>query len=320
MIFAANHLIQQFLLRLHQKFPPESVHYTDFSVQLFPGLHPCIYQCGQIHASGQYGGMGIGGTAYRDKCKDLFFVHFHRLAGRQVVRRHDHRLVGQYSVLRHPCKNPDYPLGNIFDVRSPCFHIFIIHGCKHLCELILGDLHGILRIKSLFQHLIHRIQIIVVLQHHFMYIENHGMVFAYTGQCLFIKSGQLFLCRLHRIRKSSLLCLFVRSLCPDYLILLLPVPVYPADRYSFKYTLSSISLHPQFSFLCPAVIRFARNIPFYDLHQLAHHLKFHFILQHIVEALAFPVSFHRKPKGICFPENELTFFCFPFGTAKNQIL
>ena len=108
--------------------------------------------------------MGIGGAVLSHKGKDKTFIKLYRLTGSQVFGQKNHRLITGNSSCHFPLQNSDYPVRDIPDIRSTLLHVGIIHGGKHLGEIITGGCHGKFGIDFLgLNHIHNRFYIIQII-------------------------------------------------------------------------------------------------------------------------------------------------------------
>ena len=139
--------------------------------------------------------MGVGGTVHRYKCQYFTFIHLHGFTGSQIVRYYNGGFhTGEIHIFL-TTQNPKHPSGNIPDIGRSRLHVFIIHGGKHLGEIITGGGYRIFRIDTfVFNNVQHGLDVVFILQHHLMHFKNSGTGFPYFFQGFFIQSRQLFLC------------------------------------------------------------------------------------------------------------------------------
>ncbi len=244
--------LQCLRIRLHVNNALGAVHDGQLSVHTFIQRHIGADQCRNAHGPGQNRRMGIHRALYRHKGKHLVLLQLHRFRGCQILRHDDHRLVCVDALTIAAGQYPDDPLRNILHVRCTAPHILIVHGRKHLGKVVAGHRHGIFRIDLLgFNDVPGSIQIIVILQHHLVDLEDGRIGLADFLHCLVIELSQLPDCLLHGIIEALLLRLRILDFRSLYGLLALPVNADLTDGHTAKYTFSLICLHadtPLYSF------------------------------------------------------------------------
>ena len=169
-----------------------AVQHRQFAVPVVLEIH--AHQGRNIHGPGQDGSVAVGRTVPGDEAQELTFVQLDRLAGGQIVRHQNGGLVIHHLRVPHAKEHVDHPAGDVLHIGGPGPHILVLHGREGGGKVFPGGGHGVFRSGPLgFDDPLHRVQIVLVVQHHLVDFENGGVVLPHLVQSLVVKSPQLLL-------------------------------------------------------------------------------------------------------------------------------
>ena len=132
--------------------------------------------------------MGVGGSKAGYKSLYPALIHLYRLAWRKILSDHNLLILLTVKLLLFFKKHRDQALGNIPHICGPCLHIVIIHLLKHDGKIVRCNSHCILCIDLLGpDHIFDRLLIILILQHHLMYVKNRCAGLSNFLKCLIIE-------------------------------------------------------------------------------------------------------------------------------------
>ena len=141
-------------------------------------------------------------------------------------------------------QNAHNPLRNIFDIRRAPAHIFVLHRRKHLGEIVTGHRNRILGIDLLrIDDILNRVQIVLILQHDLVNLENRRIRLANFFYRLFIQLAELADGLLNCRIKPRFFLLCILYFCPFYGLLAFLIHTYFSNCDTAKYTFSTIRLH-----------------------------------------------------------------------------
>ena len=144
------------------------------------------------------------GAQLRDERHDMLPLQLHGVAGEQVMGTHHGGLLQGLALPAG--QHLQQPLGDVPDIGAAGPHDLIVHRGEHLRKLLAGAGHGVLRrIELVGDVVLHRLQIVQVLHHHFVYVKDLGGGLAGFPNGLFIQPVQLGPGLLHGAVKPALL-------------------------------------------------------------------------------------------------------------------
>ena len=151
--------------------------------------------------------MGVRRAMDGDEREDLTLIHLHRFTRCQVIRHDDGRFHMRPVELLLTNQVPDQTIRDILHIRGTRLHVFVIHVCEDLGEVIAGDCHRVLRIDLLrLNHRVDRILVVLILEHHLMHLEDLRVYLADLLECLLIERAELGLRLRLRIFETLELC------------------------------------------------------------------------------------------------------------------
>ena len=236
--------LQGFLIRLHINHALGAVYDGQLAVHRLIQRYLRTDQRRNAHGPGQNCGMGVHRALYRHKGQHLVLLQLYGLGGCQILSQDDHRLIRMETLTGAAGQHADDTLRDVLHIRGTAPHILILHSGEHLGEVVAGHCHGILCIDLLgFDDVPGGIQVVVILQHHLMNLEDGRICLANLLYRLVIELAQLPDCLLYGIIKALLLCLRVLDLRSLYGLLTLLIDTDLTDGHTAKYTFSLICLH-----------------------------------------------------------------------------
>ena len=184
--------------------------------------------------------MGVCRTIHGCKGKHFGFVELNRLTWYQIICCHDHRFVCYNTALPGIGKDTEKTVRYILYISCTSLHISIIHGCKHLREVISCCCNGILCVDFLGgNNILNRIHIIQIHQHHLMYFKDCRIGFSHIFHCLVIQLTELCDCSLLGSLKTCRLCFGIVYVIPSYLLFLSFIESNLPDGYATKNTFTT---------------------------------------------------------------------------------
>ena len=128
-----------------------------------------------------------------NESEHLILIERDSFAGGEVVGAYYHFIVSFRAVSRRACKVSDHPIRNILNVGGARLHIRVVHRGEHLSEVIGGKGYCVLGVYALaVDDIFYRLVIIVVLEHHHVYLEDLRVSFADLFKRLFVYFPELF--------------------------------------------------------------------------------------------------------------------------------
>ena len=185
------HEPNDFRIRVNEVAPFKAVHNHHAAIQLSININMSFHQRGDTHNSGKNSSMAVGRTLSGDKRQDFVFRNLNRLGRRQVFRNQDTRLVHGKADFA-AAQNGHDSAGNIPYIYGTSLHIGIFHGSKGSSEGIACFFYCFGSTGTVLNHGINAVQVIQIVQHHHLHIQNHGLLFAQGGSCLIYQSLKLF--------------------------------------------------------------------------------------------------------------------------------
>ena len=150
--------------------------------------------------------MGIRRSLSRHKCQHLGTVKLDRLARCQIIRQNDRLLHLHGLRAAAVMQNGDQTLGNIFDVRRTRLHVLIIHAGEHRRKVVPCRSNGKLCIDLLCRdNVADGIAVILIVQHHLMYLEDRRIVLSDFLYRFVIECSQLLHGNFFRLLKARTL-------------------------------------------------------------------------------------------------------------------
>ena len=177
-------------------FPPVE------NIQAFRGkIH--IDQRRDIETSGKNGSMRIGRTLSRHKGQYLCFIQIDGFAGGQVICQNNDSFGAFQALFSLSGEFSDDPFGDIQHIDRPCLHVFVIHLGKGAGKKLRRYKNGVFRRQFFFfDQTLDAFEVVQILQHHLMDLENLGVFFTDLCDGILIKPLQLLL-RQHKSRLQS---------------------------------------------------------------------------------------------------------------------
>ena len=188
--------------------------------------------------------MGVRRAMHGDERENLTLIHLHCFTRCQIIRHDDGRCHMRPVELVLAAQIPDQTIRDILHIRGTRLHIFIIHVCEDLREVVTSDRHRILRIDLLrLDHRVDRVLVVLILEHHLMHLEDLGIHLADLLERLLIKRAELGLClRLRRLEALEL-CRDILDVLTLHDIIFLLQNIDRTDRRSLINGLSDVLFH-----------------------------------------------------------------------------
>ena len=151
-------------------------------------------QGGNVHSAGQDCRVAVAGAVAGNKAQQFALIKLDGFAGGKIVSHQNSGLIILNASIALTSKDIDHPPGNVFDIRCPGLHIGIFHSGKCGGKVLAGSFGGIFGSDTLrVDHALDGIQIVLVLQHHLVNLEDGGVVLAHFLQSFLIQPRQLLL-------------------------------------------------------------------------------------------------------------------------------
>ena len=185
------HEPNDFCIRINEVASFKAVHNHHAAIQLGININMGFHQRGDTHNPGKNSSMAIGRTLAGDKSQNFILRNLDRLGRSQIFSNQDTRLIhGKTNFAA--AQNGHDSAGNIPYIYSTGLHIGIFHCSKGSSEGITCFFHCFSSTGAVLNHGINAVQVIQIVQHHHLHIQNHGLLFTQGGSCLIYQGLKLF--------------------------------------------------------------------------------------------------------------------------------
>ena len=150
-----------------------------------------LNQRGDVQGTGQNGGMAGGGTLTGHEGQNPLSGQLNGLGGSQILGNQQKFAVRQLET-GIAAEDIVQAVGHISNVGTAGIHILIVHGSKDLGKFLTGVQRGEGGSGTVFDGRGNAFQIIQVVQHQHLNLDDGGLFFAQLYLGLFIQGTQLF--------------------------------------------------------------------------------------------------------------------------------